>query len=69
MTYTYRPDDNELVGNRLMEVSEVQEGTHGDLPPALVTDVDEMMAEGRGIAKLEEMKSAIEAAIEANRDD
>lgn len=61
MTFYYDADEEELVGNNMFyddyDMAEVDDDS-------LVINVDWIMEEGRGIRKLEEMRDAIDSAIE-----
>lgn len=59
MTFWYDEDENVLEGNRLGAFT----GVDGE---QVIIDVGAMMADGRGVDKLQEMQRAIETAIEAN---
>lgn len=63
MTFTYDEGENELVGNNMFYEDYNLAKRRND---SLVIDVEWMMEEGRGLSKLREMRSAIDAAIEAN---
>lgn len=67
MTFYYDEDENELRGNNAFHPE------HGfayieDDGSTVVFDVDYIMDEGRAMGKLKEMRSAIDAAIEANEE-
>lgn len=66
MTFWYDSEDDELVGNRLMEVTEIRQLDIDDMPPEVRIDVSAMMETGRGVSKLREMQNAITDAIEAH---
>jgi len=65
MTFYYDTDDDELVGNALFDerYGPIAE-QDGD---TLRISVEQIMEEGRGIKKLEEMEGAIQDAIAAKR--
>lgn len=62
MTFWYDESDNKLVGNLAFDEELGYAEQDGE---ELVLDVDAIM-DDRGIGKLNEMKRAIESAIEAN---
>lgn len=68
MTFYFDAEKNDLVGNNMF----ADDYGYGPLASRdgyeLVIDVDEIMENGRALAKLREMRSAIDSAIEANSD-
>lgn len=61
MTFYYDDDAGELVGNNMFYEDYELAERDGD---SLVINVDWIMEEGRGVRKLEEMRNAIDSAIE-----
>jgi hypothetical protein len=64
MTFYYDHEEDELVGNNMF----AEDVPYGPLAEqdgdTLRIDVEEIMEEGRGLRKLNEMKSAIQGAID-----
>lgn len=63
MTFYYDEVEDELVGNNMFYDDYDLAERRGD---TLAINVGWMMREGRGLSKLREMRSAIDAAIEAH---
>lgn len=61
MTFYYDEEAEELVGNNMFYEDYNIAEADGD---SLVIDVNWIMEEGRGVRKLQEMRDAIDSAIE-----